>query len=154
MEVETNFKSILKDNHIVKNRYNTNDYVKLNDLMSLGEYEVRFTAYNEYSSINPFKNWNQNRPTVSLTWYYAYNSTKLDREENFSKASFENAISAVAGLIVLLYSQLGRRVFDDIDIRYLAQNPEKVYLAYSDDSGNFKIVKKDALPYLDTCKVK
>lgn len=55
MEVETNFKSILKDNHIVKNRYNTNDYVKLNDLMSLGEYEVRFTAYNEYSSINPFK---------------------------------------------------------------------------------------------------
>jgi hypothetical protein len=42
---------------------------------------------------------------VRLPWYDAYNKSKHDRHEEFKKANFENLVTAVAGLLVLISSQ-------------------------------------------------
>ena len=59
--------------------------------------------------IYPFKSFsNKIRGGRSPEWYKDYNKVKHDRLENFSFASLENVIYAIAGISVLLVAQYGQ----------------------------------------------
>lgn len=48
----------------------------------------------------------------SPDWYRAYNQVKHNREDNLEKANLENCMNAVAGILVLLYSQFGSKCIE------------------------------------------
>ena len=113
-EVESQCKGILKSNgYAFPERPSTGDYVRLCKSMRLDEYSVRLQRHRDYPEIRPFKGWTPSTgvagvgPTTSLPWYHAYNEAKHDRELNFELATLEHALSAVAGLHVLLIAQYG-----------------------------------------------
>lgn len=104
VEVEANFKAILRENGYCKQgNWNIDDYMKVNDSHFLSAYEIVIPNwYGSRNSINPFESFKEKK---SPEWYKAYNATKHDRHQTFQKANFENLIGAVAGLLVLLSSQ-------------------------------------------------
>jgi hypothetical protein len=113
-EVESQCKGILKANgYALPDRPSTVDYVGVCRPMRLDEYSVRLQRHRDYPEIWPFRGWTPSTgvagvgPTTSLPWYNAYNATKHDRELNFELATLEHALSAVAGLHVLLIAQYG-----------------------------------------------
>jgi len=110
-EAETQMKGVLVANGVDHSgrHFNTNDYVRLLGPMHLDEYEVRFPLHPCIPAVNPFENWDSSKPTQSLLWYDAYNSTKHDRESNFDRATLRNAISSVCACVVLTIAQFGRR---------------------------------------------
>ena len=78
------------------------------------ELGVRFIAINdgvdsEDQSTNDFTPFRNFDPSISASpdWYAAYNAVKHNREENLEQANLENCMNAVAGILVLLYSQFG-----------------------------------------------
>lgn len=85
----------------INRNFNTKDYVKLFDKLHLKDFEFTLKTYSNIPSIIPFKNWNKNAPTASLVWYDAYNKTKHDRDNHFSKATLINCINAVVANLVL-----------------------------------------------------
>ncbi|HMH21533.1 MAG TPA: hypothetical protein VK563_07150 [Puia sp.] len=117
IEVEANFKAILRENIYTpyfksgskagqprtEDYWKINDYIKVNKTHHLDSYVAEFPfwrgAMNRYA---PFANWAHNG---SLSWYQAYNETKHDRNNKFEIANFENLITAFCGLFVLLSSQ-------------------------------------------------
>jgi len=107
MEVESIFSAMLRENSYPDRRWNTNDYVKLLDPLYLNKYKVHFKLYPDFEGVAPFEGWDEERPTQSLPWYDAYNSTKHDREVNLDKATLEHAVSSVSAVIALLYAQFG-----------------------------------------------
>ena len=50
-------------------------------------------------------------PPVAPRWWQDYNSIKHNRLESIRTASFENAVSAVAGVAAVLYRQWGEYIF-------------------------------------------
>lgn len=106
MEVESSWKAVLRANGLVKDWYNTEDYVKLRPAMFLDAYSLRLTSYN-YPQIEPFKGWETARATRSLAWYHAYNQTKHDREKNLNLATLAHAVTAVGAAVVMMYAQFG-----------------------------------------------
>jgi hypothetical protein len=55
-----------------------------------------------HSIRRPFSQWSTGG---KLSWYEAYNATKHDRHESFERATLEQMIDAIGGLIVLISSQ-------------------------------------------------
>ncbi|MDD5032532.1 MAG: hypothetical protein PHC85_00210 [Candidatus Pacebacteria bacterium] len=108
-EVESSWSAILKENQYLskKGYFTTNDYVFLARPMLLDSYELSLQSYLNFSSFNPFENWNSDQPTKSLSWYDAYNYTKHDREKNLKYATLENAIKSVGSVIVMFHAQFG-----------------------------------------------
>jgi hypothetical protein len=106
-EVETHWRGILCSNGVIKNRYTTKDYVMLRDPMRLSEYVVAFPNYPWLEPLQPFKNWNEEQPTLSLRWYDAYNAVKHNREGEFERSTLLHAFEAVAACAVMLVSQFG-----------------------------------------------
>lgn len=106
-EVEAQLKGILETNGYKKERYNTNDFIKVLPAMKLDEYYIKMPSYPSIKHSNPFKDWNSENPTQSLVWYDAYNKTKHDRENNFSNANLKNAIDAVCAVFILFFTQYG-----------------------------------------------
>jgi len=103
-EVENSWKSYMtKSSTLPVNgrTYTTQDYVKLLDKLYLDEYQFKLILYQHIPPIVPFKGWDKNAPSVSLTWYDAYNKTKHDRTTNFSVATLWNCISAVVANLVM-----------------------------------------------------
>lgn len=82
-------------------RLTTSDYVKLKHKLFLSEYVVNFTNHPFKLSIQPFKDWDVQHPTVSLPWYDGYNKTKHNKTDYFSEASLENCINAIAANIIM-----------------------------------------------------
>jgi len=123
MEVETNFKAILKEN-IFNPVYNSGtkagqsrpekswnmlDYKKINQTHRLSSYTVHIPIWSgEYGVIRPFEGWDNDN---SLDWYQAYNKSKHDRHNEFHNANFINMVKAVSGLLVLLSSQFRTESF-------------------------------------------
>ncbi len=85
----------------VGRNYTTKDYVKLLDKLHLKNFEFTLKTYSNIPPIKPFENWNLDAPSVSLTWYDAYNKTKHDRDNHFSKATLINCINAVVANLVM-----------------------------------------------------
>ena len=111
-EVETHWRGVLVANGAAQmsERLITSQYVKLNNAMKLDHYAVAFTNYPWLEPFKPYDGWGSTgRPTQELPWYDAYNATKHDRENSFSRATLRyvfEAISATAILVVAQYELL------------------------------------------------
>jgi hypothetical protein len=119
IEVEANFKAILKENIFnptksdgsakPETNWNISDYKKVNSTHHLASYKIFIPIWDGTNScFEPFKAWGG---SAGLTWYQAYNASKHDRQKEFNRANFENLLNAVAGLLVLLSSQFGTEDF-------------------------------------------
>lgn len=123
IEVEANFKAILRENIFnpvyrtqpragslrPEKEWNINDFMKVNKSHHLDDYSVEIPYWKGSQNVRqPFHAWKNNSP---LTWYQAYNETKHDRLHNFERASLENLIDAYSGLFILLSSQFRTESF-------------------------------------------
>lgn len=131
-EVDSICRNILIANsYKKKERYSTNDYVKLRDVLKLNQYKIDLIRYPDILNISPFIHWNEKDPTKSLNWYNSYNAIKHDRINNANLATLENAINAVCAVAVLLLSQYGNN--NDYwknkmqHFFYISQNPDWHY---------------------------
>ena len=89
---------------------------KLEKATLLSKYKAAFRNWRRKQSdskvvyeeklFQPFINFGLS-PQKSPDWYDAYNQVKHNREENLEKASLENCMNAVAGILILLYLQFG-----------------------------------------------
>jgi len=107
MEVEAGWVAVLRTNGVLQDRYSTNDYVKLLPAMRLDEWRVRLFGWPGYPALSPFSGWNSTNPTRSLPWYDAYNATKHDREQKFSRATLAHMIEAIAAAYIMIEAQFG-----------------------------------------------
>lgn len=82
-------------------QYTTKDYVKLLSPLHLSDYKTTLKPYSNVDPIRPFASWNSNNPTQSLIWYDAYNQTKHNRNDHFSKANLSNCLSAISANVIL-----------------------------------------------------
>ena len=146
IEVEANFKAILKENIFsptkkdgsprLEKDWNIHDYKKVNTTHHLTSYKVFLPIWSGVKScFEPFKPW---AGAAELGWYQAYNSSKHDRQNEFQKANFENLLNAVAGLLVLLSSQFGTQEFST-DNTTLAINTDSYYSTSPALGGFFHI---------------
>lgn len=113
IEVETQLKGIFKAHESnPKDKYTTNDYVKLKEILHLDKYVVRLPFYPDLNEIKPFQNWSASSPgpTKTIKWYDGYNAVKHNSEQDFHLASLENAINSVAAVAILLYAQYGKNI--------------------------------------------
>ncbi len=113
IEIEANFKAILKENiynptdrngdPVPENKWNIHNYRKVNRTHHLSAYKVHVPIWDGMQSVlEPFKQW---ATATDLSWYQAYNKSKHDRRIEFKEANFGNLLNSVAGLLVLLSSQ-------------------------------------------------
>ena len=113
IEVEANFKAILKENTwnpkdkngdlIPEKRWNIHSFWKINKTHHLSTYRVHVPIWEgRCAKLSPFAQWST---SSELPWYQAYNKSKHDRRGEFTAANFENLVCAIAGLFVLLSSQ-------------------------------------------------
>ena len=102
--------------------FTMNDYKQLEKSSQLSHYTAKFKNWRrkkpgsgkiEYitKEFIPFSNFD---PSISASpdWYVAYNAVKHNREENLEQANLENCMNAVAGILVLLYSQFGSQCIE------------------------------------------
>jgi hypothetical protein len=108
-EVESAWKAVLRANGNAAARLTTNDYVRLHAAMRLDAYQVRLIDHPDWPIMRPFQGWSPSQPTQSLPWYSAYNDTKHDREGRLHLATLESVIHAMAGAVVMLVAQFGRK---------------------------------------------
>jgi hypothetical protein len=110
-EVESSCKAVLKANAYPtppNDRWSTRDYVKVAAPMHLREWEIGLRYHPEFPPFKPFENWNTANPTTSLSWYDAYNAVKHDREDNFKRATLQNAIVATGAAYLMVHAQFGQ----------------------------------------------
>lgn len=123
-EVELNCKLILMANGAkpIKKHFTMEDYKKLELSSLLSKYTATFNNWRrrnkatqqlEYIDIvfQPFASFSRSIAKAP-DWYEAYNAVKHNREENLEKASLENCMNAVAGVLILLYSQFGSQCIE------------------------------------------
>jgi hypothetical protein len=106
-EAEAQWKGVLRAHR--SKAESTKDYVKLASALRLSEYRIALAFYPWLEPIEPFRNWTSTskRPTKDLSWYDAYNAVKHDRENEFSRATLEHTIQAVAACVVMVCAQFG-----------------------------------------------
>lgn len=105
-EFEASAKAILCANSYQKSQddFTIKDYRLINKATKLSEYKVSLLPWSPVSKVlQPFKDWKR---THELDWYSAYNSVKHNRFAEFSKASLNNVINAIAGVCIIIYSQI------------------------------------------------
>lgn len=137
IEVEANFKAILKENIFSKDEkdWNIDDYKKINTTHHLSSYKVTLPIWNQWNWIfQPFSEWiNGNNPSR----YRAYNKSKHDRQWNFKQANFNNLIQAMSGLLVILSSQFRTEDFSPAQVT-LGINTDNYYeWMWTPAIGNF-----------------
>jgi len=107
-EVESHWRGVLAANGVILDRPSTDDYIKLRAAMRLDEYAVRFRSYPWLEPARPFAGWRSSgKPSQDLVWYTAYNAVKHDRENEFFRASLENALASVAACVVMMVAEFG-----------------------------------------------
>jgi hypothetical protein len=151
-EVEAAFKGILTANNYENmGRLSTKDYVKLIDIFSLRNWNANLVFYPDYGLITPFSDWTEDRPTISLPWYDAYNKTKHDRQNDFDKATLKQVINSVCAAVILLHAQYGpRSEFTKLDLADLRISPPVNYPSSDFYIPHFDDVHQDwEMVYLD-----
>jgi len=109
-EVESAWRAVLVANGHPppgNGRFTTNQYCHLIDPLKLKDWAVELVASPRYGPIAPFREWDRDDPTKSLTWYADHHAAKHNREVNLSKATLGNVISAMAALEIMLAAQVG-----------------------------------------------
>jgi hypothetical protein len=133
-EFETNCKGILLSNRCNKaksDKFNIEDYHKINQPTKLSDYEVRFEAWSPNEHIlKPFGEWNNGH---TLRWYQDYNNVKHYRSENFNKASLENLIKSITSVYVILFAQFGINAFNPFH-KVGKYESDKEYYIYDSNS--------------------
>jgi hypothetical protein len=132
-EFETNCKRILSNNAYVKldsknritDRWNIEDYWKINKSSKLSEYEVRVSTWSTPKIIKPFESWHSTSEYVPLGWYQAYNDVKHNRSDKFELANIENVVMAISGVLVVLFSQFFASTFGDV--HYMFEESGGIY---------------------------
>lgn len=120
IEIEANFKAILKENiynpkdrngdPVPEKRWNIHNYRKVNTTHHLSAYKVHVPIWDGTQSVfHPYAQWVAT--TGVVPWYQAYNKSKHDRRIEFREANFRNLLNSVTGLLVLLSSQFGTQDF-------------------------------------------
>ncbi len=108
IEVEANFKAILRENtfNTEENKWNIRDFKLVNKTHHLDAYKIGIPSWNgsKEKKFEPFSDWKNGE---TLCWYQAYNKSKHDRAKNFEEANLRNLLGAVTGLLALLTSQFG-----------------------------------------------
>ncbi|NIJ49473.1 hypothetical protein [Rhizomicrobium electricum] len=105
-EVESHWRAVLIANNIRKDRYNTQDYVRLRRAMRLDEYAVSFPKYPWIEAMRPFSGWgNSSCPTQDLKWYDAYNAVKHARETEFERGTLRHVFEAISGCATMMAAQ-------------------------------------------------
>ena len=104
VEVEANFKAILKANLFTSTRrWTMREYSRVERSHRLSEYQILLPTWRgSMGEFSPFSAWNDQRP---LPWYEAYNASKHDRHESLVDANLQMLIQAIGGLNVLLTAQ-------------------------------------------------
>jgi hypothetical protein len=107
-EVESSCKAILVEHGVqpMGSWFNMKDYRKLAPVMRLDEWAVTLTTNPDYGPIEPFARWSAT-PTSTLEWFQEHHEVKHDRETKLARASFGNAIVAVAAAYVMRVAQFG-----------------------------------------------
>lgn len=123
-EVELNCKLIMMANGAkpINKHFTMEDYKKIEYSSLLSKYTATFQNWRQRNSgsgqlkyvkkvFRPFSNFDK---TINKApdWYVAYNNVKHNREENLEEANFENCMNAVAGVLILLYSQFGSQCIE------------------------------------------
>ncbi len=104
IEIEANFKAILRENGYKKSGdWNILDYRKIEVTHHLSKYRVKVPDFVDQDfTLSPFSDWTT-KPNPM--WHNVYNATKHDRHKEFATADFETLLNAVGALFVLLASQ-------------------------------------------------
>ena len=104
IEIEANFKAILRENNYKKGgNWNIDDYRKIELTHRLSEYRVKIPDFVDQNfCFDPFQDW-VNKPNPE--WHYIYNFAKHDRHKEFASANFGTLLNAIGGLFILLASQ-------------------------------------------------
>ena len=119
IEIEANFKAILKENiynptdrngnPVPEKKWSIHNYRIVNKTHHLSSYKVHVPIWEGTQSVfDPFVQW---ATSTELPWYQAYNRSKHDRKIAFREANFGNLLNAVTGLLVLLSSQFETQDF-------------------------------------------
>lgn len=107
-EVESHWRGVLAANGSMRDRFSTNDYVKLCKAMRLDEYAVSFPNYPWLAPVRSFEGWGSTgRPSQELSWYQAYNAVKHNREGEFERGTLEHAFAAVTACAIMMVAQYG-----------------------------------------------
>jgi len=113
IEVEANWKAILTANHYPAGKWDRRDYRLIEESHRLSGWTVQIPHWSGGGNIRrPFAAWAPSATSSKLSWYDDYNDTKHDRHLNFEKASFETAVDAVCGVLVLLSAQFTDQEFN------------------------------------------
>jgi len=121
VEVEANCKAILTENGYVKEQMTMADYKKINVTHRLSSYQVKVPHWTGTQGLrSPFAAW---AIGGTLPWYGAYNASKHDRHTAFSEATFEHAIDACCGLLVVLSAQFETNDFGPGNDHLVFQGP-------------------------------
>ena len=105
IELEANFKAILKENKYSKDesRWVISDYWKIDVSHKLSDYSVIMPTWEGKGKVfTPFAGW---KTSPTLNWYRAYQRTKHSRAAKLNEANLENLMNAFCGLFVVLTSQ-------------------------------------------------
>lgn len=139
-EVELNCKEILEANDakpINGKEFNMKDYAKLEKSSLLSKYSVVFPHWRQRNAVTkkseyvkkvfkPFKNFDASIKK-ELEWYKSYNKVKHNREKYMEEANLQNCMNAVAGILVLLYSQFGASCIESYGHPFVGMQGEDAY---------------------------
>lgn len=115
VEIESNFKAILRENNfnpktkngveILEKNWKMMNFGIINKTHHLDEYVVKLPYWDgKRNYFKPFDNWDK-KNNYKLDWYDAYNLSKHNRAENFDKANFSSLLNAITALLIVLSSQ-------------------------------------------------
>ncbi len=79
--------------------------------------------------LSPYANWNTTSPSQSLAFWYNYNKVKHDRIMNYSLASLESVINALAGLFILEMYMLKDIFLNDLSLsQSIPEEESKIFI--------------------------
>lgn len=105
IEIEANFKAILRENHYSKPEadWNISDFKLINTSHHLDACKARFPIWKgEKNIFQPFYAF-KNKKTPQ--WWKSYNQSKHNRNDNFQNANFETLLNSYSALFIILTSQ-------------------------------------------------
>lgn len=131
-EVESVFKAICHEINSESVAENIIAYkgIILEKYPKITEAKVKIKYLNR--SIFPFAEWKEKSDLASPSWWKAYQHVKHNRGGNFSKATYLNAVSALAALYILIFylaniTQIG---FDNNASSYIVSDYSDVHLSW------------------------
>ncbi len=122
IEIESNFKAILKSNEYPNNgKWGYKDFKKIEVSHFLSKYRVIVPYWrDEQKMLHPLKNWGEEKPP---DWWSAYNKSKHDRQASFHEANFGNLTMAITALVALISAQFGTEDFSPFPSQLVFNGP-------------------------------